>query len=64
MKRTFTIIVEQGPTSHGASVKELPGCIAVALTPDAVVKLIKEAIVFHLGGPEQAGKPVLKPQPR
>ena len=62
MKRKFTIIIEAGPTSYGAYVKELPGCVAVALTLPALRKLIGEAIVFHLRGLEQDGQPVLKPQ--
>ncbi|MGD0093299.1 MAG: type II toxin-antitoxin system HicB family antitoxin [Planctomycetota bacterium] len=63
-KRKFTIIIEQGPTSYGAYVQELPGCVAVALTPKAVLKLIKEAIVFHLRGLEEDGQPVPKLQPK
>lgn len=64
MKRTFTIIVESGPTSYGAFVKDLPGCVAVALTVAEVRKLIGEAIVFHLRGLEQDGQPVPRPKPR
>ena len=29
----YTIVIEKGPTSYGAHVLELPGCVAAADTP-------------------------------
>ncbi len=44
----YAIVVERGPTSFGAYVPDLPGCVAAAETRDEVVRLIREAIEFHL----------------
>jgi predicted RNase H-like HicB family nuclease len=44
------VIVEQGDASFGAYVPDLPGCVAVAETRDEVVRLIEEAIEFHVDG--------------
>ena len=44
----YAIVVEKGPTSYGAYVPDLPGCVAAAETRDEVVQLIREAIEFHL----------------
>ncbi|MBC8488541.1 MAG: type II toxin-antitoxin system HicB family antitoxin [Bacteroidetes bacterium] len=46
----YAIIIEKGENSYGAYVPDLPGCIAAAETRIEVVKLIKEAIEFHLEG--------------
>ncbi len=40
----YLVIVEQGPTSFGAYVPDLPGCVAAADTRDEVLVLIREAI--------------------
>ena len=45
-----TVLIEQGPTSFGASVPDLPGCIAVAASREEVIRLIREAIAFHIEG--------------
>ena len=54
-------MVEKGPKSYGAYAPALPGCIAVAKTLDEVVRLMKEAIKFHLedlsDGPAGAAVP-------
>jgi len=44
----FLVIVEEGPTSFGAYVPDLPGCVAVGETREEVVALIREAIGIHL----------------
>jgi predicted RNase H-like HicB family nuclease len=44
----YAIVIERGPTSYGAYVPDLPGCVAAAETRDDVMKLIREAIEFHL----------------
>lgn len=35
----YAIVIEQGPTSFGAYVPDLPGCVAAAETREEVVKL-------------------------
>jgi predicted RNase H-like HicB family nuclease len=57
----FTVVIEQGPTSYGAYVPDLPGCIAAAESRAEVVALIREAIEFHLEGLREEGMPVPEP---
>ena len=54
----YAVIVEEGKTSFGAYVPDLPGCVAVAETRDEVVRLIEEAIEFHVEGLRQDGQPI------
>ena len=44
----YTVVIEEGPTSFGAYVPDLPGCVAVADTKEEVSQLIREAIISHL----------------
>ena len=44
----YAIVLERGPTSYGAYVPDLPGCVAAAETRDEALTLIREAIEFHL----------------
>jgi len=44
----YAIVIERGPSSYGAYVPDLPGCVAAADTREEVLKLIHEAIEFHL----------------
>ena len=44
----YTVILEQGPSSFGAYVPDLPGCVAAAETKDEVLQLITEAVELHL----------------
>jgi predicted RNase H-like HicB family nuclease len=55
------VIIEKGPTSYGAYVPDLPGCIAAGDTREAVVKLIQEAIEFHIEGLREDGQPIPPP---
>ena len=57
----YAVIVEKGPKGFGAYVPDLPGCVAVAKTRAAVVKLIHGAIKFHIEGLKKDGEPVPKP---
>ena len=57
----YLVIVEQGPTSFGAYVPDLPGCVAAADTREAVLVLIREAIEFHIEGLRQDGLPIPLP---
>jgi predicted RNase H-like HicB family nuclease len=57
----YAVIVEEGETSFGAYVPDLPGCVAVAETRDEVLRLIEEAIEFHLDGLRQDGQPIPEP---
>ena len=57
----YAVIVEEGDTSFGAHVPDLPGCVAVAETRQEVLELIQEAIEFHLEGLRQDGQPIPPP---
>jgi predicted RNase H-like HicB family nuclease len=57
----YMVIVEKGESSYGASVPDLPGCIAVGETEQEVMLLIQEAIQFHLEDLQNEGQPI--PQP-
>jgi predicted RNase H-like HicB family nuclease len=57
----YAVVIEQGPTSFGATVPDLPGCIAVGDSRDEVERLIQEAIVLHLKVLREAGEPVPGP---
>ncbi len=58
----YTVIIEEGPTSYGAYVPDLPGCVAVADTREEVSTLIQEAITSHLELLTEDGEPI--PEPR
>ena len=51
----YAVVVEQGPTSFGAWIPDLPGCVAAGETREEVVELIQEAIVFHIEGMKADG---------
>lgn len=57
----YAVIVEEGQNSFGAHVPDLPGCVAVADTKAEVLKLIQEAIQFHIEGLREDGQPVPSP---
>ena len=57
----YVVIFEKGENSYGASVPDLPGCIAVGETMEEVRALIAEAIEFHIEGLRESGEVV--PQP-
>jgi predicted RNase H-like HicB family nuclease len=57
----YLVVVEEGPTSFGAYVPDLPGCIAVGETRDEVLASIHEAIEFHLEGLKEDGQPIPPP---
>ncbi len=57
----YVVIFEEGDTSVGAYVPDLPGCVAVAETKDEVAQMIKEAIELHLESLRENGEPVPAP---
>ena len=44
----YVVVYEQGETSWGAYVPDLPGCVAVGDTREEVEQLIQEAVVLHV----------------
>jgi predicted RNase H-like HicB family nuclease len=57
----YMVVVERGEASWGAHVPDLPGCVAVGETREEVLRLIREAIEFHIDGLKQDGLPVPAP---
>ena len=57
----YAVIFEQGPTSVGVTVPDLPGCFAVAPNLTDARKLISEAIAFHIESLREDGVPVPEP---
>jgi predicted RNase H-like HicB family nuclease len=57
----YAVIVEEGESSFGAYVPDLPGCAAVGETKEEVLLLIQEAIEFHIEGLREDGQPVPEP---
>ncbi|HWW74670.1 MAG TPA: type II toxin-antitoxin system HicB family antitoxin [Pyrinomonadaceae bacterium] len=57
----YAVIIEEGENSFGAYVPDLPGCAAVAETKGELMRLIQEAIDFHIEGLREDGRPVPEP---
>ncbi len=57
----YAVVIEQGPTSFGAHVPDLPGCVAVAETREEVLRLIQEAVRLHLESLLEHGEKVPLP---
>lgn len=57
----YMIVVERGERSFGAYVPDLPGCVAVGETREEVLRLIREAVEFHLEGLREEG--LIVPEP-
>ena len=60
----YVVIFEKGENSYGASVPDLPGCIAIGATMEEVKELIAEAIKFHIEGLREDGDIVPLPSSR
>jgi len=58
----YSVIYEKGPSSWGASVPDLPGCVAVGANRQEVETLIREAIEAHLDALRECG--IAVPEPR
>lgn len=57
----YTVIIEKEGNNYGAYIPDLPGCVAVGETKEEVLKLIKEAIEFHLEGMKKEGMHIPDP---
>lgn len=58
----YVVTLERGPNNYGASVPDLPGCVAAADTREETLELIREGIGYHIELMIEDGDPV--PQPR
>lgn len=57
----YMVVIERSETGYGAYVPDLPGCVAAAKTREETLRLIKEAIEFHIEGLREAGEPIPEP---
>lgn len=57
----YAVIIEKGKTSYGAYVPDLPGCVAAGETREEVIRLIHEAIEFHIEGLKEDGEIIPEP---
>ncbi|HEV3052691.1 MAG TPA: type II toxin-antitoxin system HicB family antitoxin [Longimicrobium sp.] len=60
----YAIVIERGPSSYGAYVPDLPGCVAVGDIEADVTQLIREAIEFHIEGMRLNGESIPQPSSR
>jgi len=58
----YAVLFEKGPSTVGATVPDLPGCVAVASTLEEARILIAEAIEFHMEGMLLHGERVPEPK--
>jgi predicted RNase H-like HicB family nuclease len=66
MKRIqYLVRINRDPGSDwGASVPDLPGCVATGKTIDTALRRIERAIKFHVHGLREDGLPVPRPSHR
>ncbi len=57
----YMVVIEEGETSFGAYVPDLPGCVAVGETESEVKQLIQKAIELHLEDLQDSGAEIPKP---
>jgi predicted RNase H-like HicB family nuclease len=57
----YVVIIEEGESSIGAYVPDLPGCVAVGETREEAMDLIREAIELHIESLRENGDPVPAP---
>ncbi len=57
----YAVVIEKGESSYGAYVPDLPGCVAAGETRDEALKLIHEAIEFHIQGLKEDGEVIPEP---
>ena len=57
----YLVVLEQGEATWGAHVPDLPGCIAAGESREEALRLIRDAIEFHMEGLREAGEPIPSP---
>ena len=53
----YLVVIEKGPSSFGAYVPDLPGCVAVGDSAEDVSQRIPEAIALHVDGLREDAPP-------
>ena len=57
----YAVVLEKGPKSWGATIPDLPGCVAVADFEEEVLTLISEAIELHIANLKDEGADIPAP---
>jgi predicted RNase H-like HicB family nuclease len=57
----YAVVVEAAETGFGAYVPDLPGCVAAGASREEVLRLIQEAVGFHIDGLRDAREPIPEP---
>ena len=62
--RYLVLISKDEESDWGASVPDLPGCVATGRTIDSALRRIEHAIELHLRGMREDGLEIPRPRPR
>jgi predicted RNase H-like HicB family nuclease len=57
----YAILIEQTATGYSGHVPDLPGCIAAGESRDETIRLLREAIEFHIEGMRMHGEAIPPP---
>lgn len=60
----YAVVYEPSENGFGAYAPDLPGCAVVGDDMNEVVKLMREAITFHIEGLRAEGIPIPEPSAR
>ena len=58
----YTVILEKGRNSFAAYVPDIPGCIAVGITEEETLILIKDSIQSHISKLQRRGYKLPEPK--
>lgn len=59
---SYAVVIERADDGgYGAWCPDLPGCVALADTEEAVITEMRQAIMLHLAGLREDGQPAPKP---
>jgi predicted RNase H-like HicB family nuclease len=59
--KRYAILIERTKTGYSAHVPDLPGCVAAGETRRQTLRLMREAIEFHLEGMRLHGESIPEP---
>ena len=57
----YAVILERGPSSWGAHVPDLPGCVTVGDSEAEVLERIRRSVPEHIKALQETGQPVQEP---
>ncbi len=60
----YAVIIEEGPSSVGAYAPDIPGCVAVGDSEEEALRLLSEALVYHIELMREHGQEVPEPTTR